>query len=414
MLAFEQLPPGFRLLCLALQSNQSQHRPLIEATIGEVDDWRKFITSAKNHHLIPPVATMLRSLSTPQLPSWVQPELKEAHARQALLCLKQMSAMARLCTAMAAEGIRCLTVKGTTLSQLLFNDPVWRGYGDVDLLVDPAKFLDAQATLQRHGYIPMLPWGTPVDTPSPSREFLRDLDFHHPDGHRVELHQRLTEDPTLLPFEFDVLWRDRRGIPGFPPSVQTLSAEHCALYLVIHGAEHAWGRLRWLGDFQSVFADLHFREQILAAAAALSLKPAVMEAIALSQFLFEQQPLEQVGPSERHAIERYYRWFVCKNAWSRPSSGHALPGRALICYSLRIRWYQYTLRRTWSGAWRRFRAELLAPVDWHLFNLPKSLRWLYPPLRPLGWFLRRTLPVITAGRKHKALRDEAGESHKSE
>lgn len=414
MLTFEQLPPGFRLLCLALRPNQTQHCPLIEATIGEVDDWREFITSAKIHHLIPPVATMLHSSATPQLPAWVLKELTQAHTRQARLCLKQISAMAQLCAAMTAEGIRCLTVKGPPLSHLLFNNSVWRGYGDIDLLVDPGRFLDAQAVLQRHGYIPTLPWGVPLDKPSPSREFLRDLAFHHPDRQRVELHQRLTEDPTLFPFEFDLLWRDRREIPHFPVSVQTLSAEHCALYLVIHGAEHAWGRLRWLADFQPVFADPQFRQQVLASAAALSLKPVTLEAIALSQFLFEHQPLAQTEPPERRAIERYCRWFVCDNAWSRPTSGHALPWRALLRYSLQVRWYQYTMRRTWSGAWSRLRTELLAPVDWHLFNLPKSLRWLYPFLRPLGWLLRRTLPVITAGRKHKALGGAADESHKSE
>lgn len=401
--AFDRLPAGFRLLCLAASGDYPERQARIEAALAEVDDWHAVIAAARNHHLIPPLSTLLRQPTAPSAPAWVLDLLAGLHERQSRACLKQAHDLSRLCHDFADHGIRCLSIKGTVLSQQLYGDPARRGAGDIDLVIDPTQFPQAQALLRRQGFSSSTPKGVPVDDSDLAMAVLRDLSFRRPDGCFVELHQRLTEDATLLPLDFDTLWQHRRGAAGFPAPVQTLSAEHCALYLVAHGGEHAWGRLRWLADLTAVFADPDLHARVDALAATLSLAPALREALGLAGFFLQGRPAEALDAADCRRIARYCRWFVAGTAWTQPAHGDARPGLDRLRHGMRVRWYQYTLRRTWKGAWSRFHADLTAPVDWHLFRLPKGLHWLYPALRPLGWLLRH---AVTAGRKGTAAAGE--------
>lgn len=380
------LPAGYRLLCLAAAPGGGDHDAQVAAAIAAIDDWQAVFRAARHHHLVPPLATLLHTAAGAQAPAAIRARLRQLQIQQTQRCLRQTQTLARLCERLAAADIRVLSVKGTPLSQLLFHDLARRGIGDIDLLVAPdrvAAALDVLIELGWRNEDPDIPAAAMATVP------FRDLGLRHPSAGLVELHRRLTDDPTLFAFDFETLWRNRRKIDDLPAAITTLADDHCALYLVLHGSEHGWTRLRWLADLVPILIDARSRQALDALAAPLGLSPAVANATALCEVLLLGRDPARLPPAQRRYVARHRSWFVAGDAWTRQSNGAGLsPARAFL-FHMRIRWMRYTMRPTWRGLWASLRTELNSPVDWPVLRLPPALHWLYPTLRPLGWAIRR-------------------------
>ncbi|BAE50256.1 nucleotidyltransferase domain-containing protein [Paramagnetospirillum magneticum] len=407
MTEFDRLPPGFRLLCLAARPRRAVPDEAIAACAAAIGDWSQVVAGATSHHVVPLVADLALRPGAAAMPAAVRNDLIGRRDRQVRRCLRQTAELIRLTQAMEASGIRCLALKGVALSQRIHGDPSRRGLGDIDLLVDPLRFDAARTLLAGLGYA--------LDDPrvaasgiERSATAVRDLAFRHAHGHLLELHQRLTQDESLLPFSFETLWQGRRTVPGWTWPVFTLSAEHEGLYLLVHGAEHGWTRLRWIADLAPLFQDEPLYRAAQAQAAALDLGPGITDARILCRHLLEAPSPAGEAEKSRAVIKRHHRWFVAETAWVRPPAPDQVNWYQMR--ELRLRWGRYTLRRTWKGAASCLLADLSEPVDWHLFNLPPVLRWLYPLLRPLGWLIRRYRArrqpePVRAGRGGKVPRD---------
>lgn len=384
MVAPLPLPDGLRLLCLATQRPQPTPAQIADLT-GRITDWRPILTAARAHHILP----LLPALSTgpdSAVPDSIRQEMMNNASQQAMSCLKLAAEVIKLSQTFEKAGIRVLFFKGIALSLGLYGDLAKRGSGDIDALVAPEQFSAALSLLLDQGYRLdgiMLPAGSR----SLNRVPVRDLGLHHPSGIRVELHQRLTRDATLLPFSFDTLWADRRTVRGLPGAVQTLGPLHLALYLLVHGAEHGWTRLRWLADIPPFLDDPALARTIWREAERLDLAQALTEAVFLCH-LFLGEPLPAPVPEhiQQRAI-RHSRWLISGPEWAGPCA--VAPGQSPHRHSLHLRWRRYMLRRTWRGAWQRLAADFTDPVDWHLLPLPQGWEGLYPLLRPLGWVIRR-------------------------
>src|SRR5690606_21042563 len=82
----------------------------------------------------------------------------------------------------------------------------------------------------------------------------KDMVFAHP-GHRtiVELHWRLFDNRHLYNPATDQPARVQLTPCA---AVWTLAPEAAFLYLCLHGAQHAWSRLKWLADVAALVAKL--------------------------------------------------------------------------------------------------------------------------------------------------------------
>ena len=99
-------------------------------------------------------------------------------------------------------------------------------------LVDPAREL---TDAQRHAYI--------------ARGYQMEL-FDARRGTWVELHRRLCENPHLLA-GIDA-FADGQSVPVAGGTVRTLNDADLFAYLCVHGANHAWFRLKWLADLNAL------------------------------------------------------------------------------------------------------------------------------------------------------------------
>src|SRR5262249_51988301 len=115
------------------------------------------------------------------------------------------------------------------------------------------------------------------------RHWIKDVQYvHAAGGTPLELHHRLADSPRLLAREFAALWEDRETVRVGDAAVGTLSRRALALYLCVHGAGHAWERLRWLVDLAALLRAPGSADAALADADAAGLGPVMLHALMLA------------------------------------------------------------------------------------------------------------------------------------
>lgn len=127
-----------------------------------------------------------------------------------------------------SEGIEPILLKGVSVAEWLYPGES-RTYGDVDMLVDPARILDAAAGLERLGFEPV-----PFHVSHHAHPWLRDRD-----GVAVDLHITLcaARRPPIG------VWRELQrcvvagSVGGCP--VRMLDLPGRALLAAVHAAQHS-------------------------------------------------------------------------------------------------------------------------------------------------------------------------------
>jgi hypothetical protein len=391
------LEPEFRFLCLAVSCALGQgDRPALRAAARAVHDWERVLQGAHKHRVAALVADGLRdSADGHGVPDAVGVRMRQMAAIASRRCLIQMKEVLRLSRLFAKADIRVIVLKGVVLSWQLYGDPTKRGPGDIDLLVDPSDFWRAQDALVQAGYNAD---GPPIPSGAQGRflRIVRDVTYRNA-PHRVELHQRLTANPSLIPDDFNTLWEARGEVALGGALVATLPRAMLARYLCAHGAQHCWDRLCWIADMAAIAKSGEGGLGNFLRPDEHALIPATELVMTLCR--------EWLGSSEHGWATKPPPWlwrpsvfvarFFAGDRWlASPESGD--PGWWRT--ELWRRGYRYSFKADWRHCWGELRADLVYPIDWDVFQLPARLSWLYPALRPVGWLLRNVISPRT--RKH--------------
>ncbi|HWD58313.1 MAG TPA: nucleotidyltransferase family protein [Stellaceae bacterium] len=389
-------PREFRLLCSALRRPQRREdidaqRQILAETASRAFNWQAVIDGARRHRVAPLVLEALRATDrvVPETAMAALQRLANAAARRSLA---QIGELERLATLFADAGIRMIALKGVTLSAQLEGDGSLRGARDLDLLVDPSRFVEVEALLVRNGYRSTGAALSPRQEAA-HRNWTKDVEFLNPaTGVPVELHHRLTDNQHLLDCDFDTLWREREIVAIGGTAIATLPRRYLALYLCVHGAGHAWERLRWLADLAAALREPGAVEQAAAAASAAGLLPPMLHALLLAHdWLGLAVPAGVLAEARTNRavarLDRILAHLYAAETWHRmPRRGTF---RARMRYSLWQRLYRLSLKSDTRFRLRQALREFISPTDWTTVPLPDPLFFLYPLVRPVGWLLRR-------------------------
>ncbi len=356
------------------------------ALVAEGIDWSILIDGARRHRATTPVMKGLRSCPGLSVPEAAFETLRRHVAANARQALAQASEVVAVCRLLAAADIPVIVLKGVALSQRLYGDLAVRGVGDIDLLVAPATFERAAMTLTAAGYLPdsSAAIGTDPKNQQPSElSAHRDIGFRHPERNSpIELHQRLTANPHRVENDFSTLWarRETMFLAGAP--LATLPAATLPLYLCVHGVLHGWERLCWLADVAVLLETPEARTASLENARAFGLERSLTFVLALADALLTG---ENPGANADRETRRFLRAAYGGDRWREtPPAGSA----AWCLRGWRYRCMIYMLKPGWRHLRNEIAADFANPIDRALFRLPAGLSWLYPFLRPFGWFYR--------------------------
>jgi hypothetical protein len=309
-----------------------------------------------------------------------------AHAeRIAISELFLAAEVLRLQARFAAAGLRPLVIKGVAVAIAAFGRLGLRLNRDIDLLVRPDQIAAGAEALAAAGYVRREPEArASAKAMSIWVRTHKDMVFAHPDhGTIVELHWRLFDNPHLYAPPLDPATRIALNERA---AVWTLPADATLLYLCLHGAQHAWSRLKWLADVAAIALRLDENEltRRYATAKAQGLHRSMGQALLLVEDLFGF-PVPAVVRADT-ARDGRLRWLYRVGLRCMTEAGPAeLESRAFASTLKNLS--HYLLARGWLY-WLSEAVFDLTDVSGD--DVPPAVLALGPAARPAAWLWRRT------------------------
>lgn len=240
--------PEFRLLaaCCRWPDDAARAAAINEAAQAPVN-WPQFERLARRHRVV-----TLATQGTSRL-ALLPPDTRERLAAAADAQTRQALALAaetlRLQKLFEAAGLSLIVLKGVAIAVAAYGEIGMKSSKDIDLLTDLDSMMVAGRLLEANGYRCV---GAAGGTLTPALlddavAFGKDVSFVHQRGHSVDLHFTLTRVPGVLS-HLEGAGEQRLG----GSRIRTLSDADDYAFLCFHGAQHCWGRLKWLADFAAL------------------------------------------------------------------------------------------------------------------------------------------------------------------
>jgi hypothetical protein len=295
----------------------------------------------------------------------------------------------RLQHAFDAVGIPALTLKGVALAQLAYGS-FKKQTRDIDFLVPLDRAEAAMALLEREGYALISP---AKQLNAAQRRavvrYAKDVEFVRRGTNLwLDLQWRAAENPQLL-----------QGIDAHSPTqdvvlsdgsiARTLAPDDLFAYLCLHGATHAWSRLKWLADLNAWLAtsnaDLtHLYRHAQSRGVALC----AAQALLLCQSLLGLE-LPVALAAEIQRSRRVNKLLAI--AMTAMTAPQVKPASDMGMVSGNVR-MKFLLGQGWPFFATQCRIALVGVRDAIALPLPPALQFLYPFLRLPLWLWRRMVP----------------------
>lgn len=366
----------------------------VRAAASAITDWDDFLSQVNRQRVAGLVHDAL-GLAAIELPPAILQKLAARARRIARLNLSYAIETARLTRMFETADIPVRALKGVTLAQLGYGSLKTKDTRDIDLLVPPECVEAALQVLEGEDYALFHPAAhlTQAQRRAVLR-YAREVQLvHRRNELRVELQWRATNNPLLL-----------KGVTAYSPaqtvtiangmSIPTLAQDDLFAYLCVHGAQHAWSRLKWLADLNALMAaDQTGIERLYRHAQNIGAGFCADQALLLCRQIFDLS----LSPGLAGEIEydgRSSRLTKIALQTIADSRAEAQTGRGFVS-KMRVVLSQFLLGKGWAFYCAEYRVESVRILDVIDLPLPASLHFLYPLLRLPLWLWRRGGAAVT-------------------
>jgi hypothetical protein len=251
-----QRPAELRLLIDLTRGQEDDALPqALSALTAHNDlDWRKITALAEHHRVAGLVAGNLVAHPSAKVPDAIRNYFAERLKAHALRSLALTRATIEVTAALRSAEIPSVLLKGQAVAQRYYRAPNARQSIDIDVLVAERDFSRARSVVAALGFAQSFPsFAVPPHCEDTLRVLACDVGYRRPsDGARLELHWRLQPNPYLLDWKFDVLQSLASEMCLADTRVLVLKPAPQLVYLMCHGAKHAWFRLKWIADVNRI------------------------------------------------------------------------------------------------------------------------------------------------------------------
>ena len=386
-----RISPEFKLLLQCRMGKESEKIALEQLLDGKID-WDVFMEMAMHHRIYPLVYKALSTLDHSKIPEKVIIFLKQEYRNNAAMAVTMAAEMARIVKCFKENGIETLVLKGGPLALKLYGDLSLRPFRDIDMVVELKNLEMAERLLNEQGYFRI-----ESDYPLSGHLEKAHLEvyqhykfFNNSQKTCVELHWKIHCTIDLVTHELSDFCNKEIEIGGV--SLSAMAEEELLIYLIAHGSNHMWFRLRWLCDIERLIVQNKRLDwnRVRALSEKYGLRTNLRQGIILLNRIFGMaipDPMVteiHIAKKGRKMAEQIITKIFCIHGYK--SLNNSSSARELISSTF----YRWRL----SCGWRNklsFLAKLCIPnrKDMELIKLPKWLYPLYYILRPFGWALRR-------------------------
>ncbi|WP_258831553.1 nucleotidyltransferase domain-containing protein [Peribacillus frigoritolerans] len=364
-------------------------------------DWELFLELARHHRIYPLVYSKLKILDNKTIPLYVIQTLYQEYKENTYYMLKLSGEMERVSKLFTENNIRLLFLKGPAIAAEIYGDISLRTSKDLDILIPITDLIEVEKLLLNCGYVK-----EEIDPDLTKKKWgSYHVSYYHSQKKiQIEIHWRLFRAPAKEP-SFNELWKRKRVslLTSYP--VYFFGKEDLFFYLVTHGAKHGWFRLRWLADIDQIIRERNITNgnysllkkyqrhylvgQALILTSQLFATPIHDEILSLTKekrsrklaklaiFYIVEMSYLNINQLSKESMANYYKF----NPFSKKSN---------LMKSYLLKLYEFSVRTNIQKFF--YILGLLNPssADVKTLKLPKSLYFLYFPLRPFLIFWRKT------------------------
>ncbi|WP_431800728.1 nucleotidyltransferase domain-containing protein [Halobacillus andaensis] len=349
-------------------------------------NWDFFIKQARHHRIYPVLYKKLQWCSSELVPEHVVQTVAADYKRNTFQMLHLSNVMGQLSKLFSAKRLQILFLKGPQLALDLYGDLSLRTSNDLDVLVPINQLPEAEKLLLDLGY----------QKDDYIETILNDWKWRHHHvtyihpvtGVKVEVHWRLNPGPGKEP-GFLELWARKRNMNLSKHPIHVLGKEDLFVFLSSHGARHGWSRLRWIVDIHQLMKmDLDW-EEAYKLLNKYGNKHTGFQALQLAEQLFHTSskalPKQKTNKSRKLAQQAVYYLESMINLHSEPLDPEVAKYHKRHLFGLMT--FQQRVYFILSFLYPY-------PQDAQTLPLPKSLHFLYFPLRPFIWGWRKTRRLV--------------------
>lgn len=381
--------PEFRLLlaCLRGRIRENERNSIDSFIIAEIN-WDFLMRLAVHHGVYPLVYQYLSAVENAALTHDVIYLLRKKSRDNMAKSLQMTGELVKLIRSMERNGIRVVVLKGFPLGNKLYGNVALRPSHDLDILVWPEDLNKARRVIEAQDYNRIFPSFS--GTPKQLQNWMKSqhhISYWQKDKQiSLELHWRVGHhglDMPLICVENGLIQVKIAG-----QSMYMLGAEELLLFLVLHGASHAWFRLKWLCDIGMVLSQGEISwQRLYRLTRGLGFESLLNQAIILvHELLAAHVPdnIAKVGFNDlkaRKLADMTISFMI--NGRDQKISVPSYYCQKKFGLYLHCGW-----RRKLSFIHDHF---LPTDADIELIELPECLYFMYYLLRPFTWFGRKML-----------------------
>ena len=328
--------------------------------VPESVNWQALLDLAESHGVLPIFCSQFNGV----LPEALAARLRTEWTASAFLATELQGVLREF----SSLGLDVLPLKGPLLGQILYASPSLRPSDDLDLLVRPEDFEQAQSLLFHLGF-------TPAYEPDDYHQALQRGNTC------VELHFAVAP-PSSPAMDLEGLWRRARVVEFRGEKARCFAKPDLLVYLTLHGVKHQFARLLWILDVVRALAasDEDDLNHALNMARAIGLEGALLTTCALARDGFHAAlPFPIAAAIERQpAISAQ-----AKLMWSRVLAGPANPQTSHQGAGLFVQ-LEPGARGRWAQRSRLFLPSQQDQLWAQQHNIPSQWMRLLRPLRLLS------------------------------
>jgi len=378
--------------CCRWPPSQSRNAA-VRAAAAEID-WDEFLRLVRRQRVIGLAHEALQSGGI-DCPAAVAKELSRRAQRIFQKNLSLATETVRLQRAFEAAQIPALVLKGVALAQLAYGSLTAKHARDIDFLVPPEHAEVGLQLLEREGYALSSPAERLGDAQRRALvRYAREAELVQRDSKMlVELQWRAANNPLLLEGVDARSAMQSVALSG-GVSIRTLAPDDLFAYLCVHGAQHAWSRLKWLADLNALVAtNAADIAQLYRHAQKIGAGLCAGQALLLCQHLLALSLPAGIA-DEIQADKRVQRLAAIALAamTARRTETEADAGFLGVTRSVGT---QFLLGQGWRFYAAQCRTASAGTFDVIGLPLPSSLYFLYPILRLPLWLWRRARAALT-------------------
>ncbi|USK26499.1 nucleotidyltransferase family protein [Bacillus sp. CMF21] len=347
-------------------------------------DWDLFVELALHHRVYTLLYPKLKLIDG--VPTNILNTLAFFFKQNSINMLHLSGQMKKISQYLLEESVDVLFLKGPVLSVDLYGDLSLRTSSDIDILIPIGDLQKVHMLLTKIGFIKD-EYITSILDDWKWRH--HHVNYEHPDtGVKLEVHWRLNPGPAKEP-PFINLWERKRksSLTDYP--IYYLGREDLFMFLLTHGARHGWSRLRWLIDIDRLLKQNVDWILLLKLLRKYQYSHICGKAIILANSLLQTPvPNQSKQLITKHTLKLsdhtifYLERMV--NLHSPP-----LP-EAVEKYHAR---YLFLIKSLSHKALFLVSCLFPYPKDKEVIKLPSCMHFLYIPLRPIIWAMRKSRKI---------------------